>query len=277
MLGFQSTLPGSFVNSSSAFLHEIQELFHEGALGFRRLAAFFHGLTDIQIRAVKYFIQFSNAINGFLGDPVPLKANTIQSNDPGGIPIDFNKWRNVFGDFAHSANHDIATNMAKLMDSSEAAKNSPIPDMDMPCQSYAVGKNTEIANPAIVSNMDIGHEHIAVTNDGLCPFALGKMNSSAFAKMIAITDPDEAFFPTEFDVLRGAPDGNMRRKLVVGTNGSKTINETGMTHMGIGTNGHIRANEGVRSYHNGWVEGSLWGNDRGWMNIHGKLHDIKEW
>src|SRR5689334_7803625 len=82
----------------------------------------------------------------------------------------------------------------------------------------AIGENHRVGDPAIVSDMAVGHQKVIRANDGLLLRITRAVNGAMLPEGISFADTQARRFPFVFQVLRRLPDDAPGEKSVIGAN-----------------------------------------------------------
>ena len=97
----------------------------------------------------------------------------------------------------------VRTQTTELMNHREAAQNNPIAYVHMPRQLRTVGKNSVVAHPAIVRQMDIGHDPVVVAQLGdTCVARRANVERTKLADGIALANDQLTGLAGIFFILR---------------------------------------------------------------------------
>ena len=97
-----------------------------------------------------------------------------------------------------------------------AGNDGSVKHMHVASQQHSVDQQDIIINVAIMTDVGIRHEHVAIVDPRDMVFLLGAtMNGHPFTEDVAVTDLDTRGRPAVTNVLRFATDGNVREHPVV--------------------------------------------------------------
>ena len=97
--------------------------------------------------------------------------------------------------------------LAELVHQGEAAEDSPVTNLDMTGQGAIIDQHRIIADHTIVTDMNIGHQQIVITDGGLGPVLdRTPVDGDIFANSIVIADDEASGLITIFQIWRRLAD-----------------------------------------------------------------------
>jgi hypothetical protein len=94
-----------------------------------------------------------------------------------------------------------------------------------------------------MSDMDVRHEEVVISNDGVITFACGTVDRHVFTQLDAIPHDYTGGLTFEFVVLRWATENNARFENTVLTNRYIFFEDDMCEELGIGTDGAVWADD----------------------------------
>ena len=156
------------------------------------------------------------------------------------------------------------------MNQAIAGNESPISHGDLSPQERPVGQDNAVSQPAVVSNMGVGHEKIARTEHGVLLRFVRSVHCHMFAKDVLIANPQPGWLVFILQILRRFTDDAPGEKLVLRADARKTRQIDMGADDAIRTQFNPFINDGVRSNLDiGWNSGFRM-NNGSWMN-----HNLK--
>ena len=145
----------------------------------------------------------------FSGKAVAFKADPVDPGDPhpvSGAGHD-GEWRHILGQAGHSADIGKSADPGELMHPDETSQVGPVLHHDMAAQGGGVGHDHMIADPAIMGDMGIGHQHVVVTDHrNSAAFDTTAMDRNIFADQVMIADGQRGFLAAIAEILGSRAD-----------------------------------------------------------------------
>jgi hypothetical protein len=120
--------------------------------------------------------------------------------------------RDVGGNSAAAADKGKLADRREVMHDAVARHDRSIMDVNVPAEQHAIDQKRVVEDMAVVSDVRVRHQHVAVADAGPMVFLLGSAtDSDAFAKEVVVADFDSGVgIGSEADILRLATDHTVR-------------------------------------------------------------------
>ena len=101
------------------------------------------------------------------------------------------------------ADHGVGANAHELVHHRRATHDDVVFDVDVPGEDDVVGEGGVVANDAVMREVDIGHDPVAVAEDGFADVLHGAaVEGDEFADGVVVADFEGGVFAAVFFVLR---------------------------------------------------------------------------
>ena len=212
------------------------------------------------------FYGFVRNIAAFETYPVGTEDSDFTIGDGGG------EGHHVLRDHAIAADEGVTADAAELVDSAESTDGCPIVNLDMAGERDCVGEDGIATDQAIMRDMDIGHEPVAVTDAGKRSTAFGAaVDGDEFADGIAIAHAGLRGLAFIFLVLGGDAHGGERIEEIVRADDGRAINVIVRHQAGAGTDFDIGTDDAVGANLGGGMNAGR-GTDQLCWSLRSSLH-----
>ena len=194
------------------------------------------------------------AFDGFVRDVAAFETNAVGTEDCDfAIGYGCREGHNILRDYAIATDEGMTADAAELVDAAERADGRPILNFDVPGEGDGVGEDDVATNDAIMRDVHVGHEPVAIADLGECAAAFGAaVDGDEFADGVAVADAGDGGFALVLLVLGGDAYGAEGIKNVVGTDDGVPIDvvvrheASAGADFDIGTDDAVRADLGGR-------------------------------
>ena len=148
---------------------------------------------------------------------------------------------NISVDAGHPAHHRHPTDVNKLVNAQTATDYCTVFDHHVARHLNGVGHHDVVAKIAVVAQMAISHQQVAVADAGHLTLFGSAVDRHAFPQGVSITDQHFGIGTAVLEILRRKPKAGTRVDLVVTAQGQPAIQDGMGTDPGVLTDHHLRA------------------------------------
>ena len=200
------------------------------------------------------------------GQTTALQANPVQAAQTTGVPLDDRVRRHITVDAAHATHHRHGADVDELVDAQDAADHRAITDHDMAGHGHTVSNHDPVAQVAVVAEVAVGHQQIAIADAGQLPLMGGAVDGHAFANGVVVANHHLGGGTVVFEVLGFRTNGCARENAValadadaaiehhMGTDARPRTDRDLRSHHGVGTNVHAHIDLSLGIHHGGGVD-----------------------
>src|SRR5262249_54776659 len=146
-----------------------------------------------------------------------------------------------------------------------------------PTEGCHVSENRVAADAAIVRDVDVRHEYVAVADFGDAPAtARAAMNRHEFAEDVPAANDETRLFTAELEILRDLADRGEWKDLRVFADPRPAINVGGRSYLAVRADPHIRTDGRIRSNRGSRPYLSARMNNGGRVDFHVVRHQAKQ-
>jgi hypothetical protein len=161
---------------------------------------------------------------------VSLQTYRIQTKQLGPVPGGTHIRGYILGHSRRPTDDGITTHPHELVDGHQSSNDGKIFHFNMSGQGGGVGHDDLVSYPAIVGDMGISHDKVALAQNGFSPsFRRGPVNGYEFPNHIVIADDYPGWLASVAQVLRGRADGNKGKQVAPFPNFAPPLDD----HMGF--------------------------------------------
>lgn len=137
---------------------------------------------------------------------VAMESNGIKADVRDWFSGSLDERRYILINQSPTLEHDIATEMAELVDQATATDHGGIIDLDFTGELTSIGHNDSVAKAAIVSNVIVSHNQAILTDHGFALRGSAAVDGDTLAESSTITDISVSFLTLELKILRDGSD-----------------------------------------------------------------------
>merc|ERR1712185_178342 len=149
----------------------------------------------------------------------------------------------------HAAHHGHTTDVDELMDAKAAADHRPVFDDHVTGHLDGIGHHDPVPQLAVVTEMAIGHQQVAVADPRHLPFIGGAVDRHALSEGVAITDHHLRQRTPVLEVLGFLAQAGTRKHLVVATKSESPLQHRMGADPTVLADYHLRTHNGARADH----------------------------
>jgi len=179
------------------------------------------------------------------------------------------KGRDVFPNGGAAADNTMGADAGELMDPRHSADDGVVFHMDMAGQVGGIGHDDPVAELAVVGDVTIGHDEIAIPHDRDADISGGgTMDGNEFTDRVVIADDRPRNLVAELEVLGYGADGGKLKDPASRADVGMFVDDDMRSDDGILADIDIRGNDGVRTDYDPFLQIRRPGDDSGGMNVH---------
>lgn len=152
-------------------------------------------------------------------------------------------------DFRTSPRDGMFANPTKLVHCTETSNDGEIVDVDMARQSAVIGEDHGVSNHAVMGNMGVGQEMVAVADHGPIIPSGGAVRGDKFPETIVVADNQMSRFALVLQILGLLTDGAVSEKAVAITDLGRAAYGHMMLQLAVGTDADRALDDAVRPHH----------------------------
>ena len=150
----------------------------------------------------------------------------------------------VLGDHRVAADEGVTPDPAELVHPGPGADVGEILDRHVAAECRHIAENRVVSHVAVVSDVHVGHEHIAVADFGDPAAAAGAaVNGHELAENVLLADDEARFFAAKLQVLRNEADRRERKHLSAVANLGPAVDDGRCPDGAVGADPHPGADE----------------------------------
>jgi hypothetical protein len=180
---------------------------------------------------------------------MPLQSNGVQTKKMGPVARGTHVRGHILGHSRRSPDDGITTHSNKLVNGHQSSNDGEIFHFDMPGEGSGIGQNDLVSHPAIMGDMGIRHDEIALAQNGLTPSFHGPpIDGYEFSNYIFIADNEPGWLPPVAQVLRRGADGSKRKYMAAFTDFARPFDDYVGFDDRPASDAHIFTDQAVRAY-----------------------------
>ena len=175
------------------------------------------------------------------------QAHAVQPPHPARMAFHQAIGGNIPVDAGHPAHHRHPTDVNELVNAQTATHHRTVFDHHVARHLNGIGHHDVVAEIAVVAQMAIGHQQVAVADAGHLALFGGAVDRHAFPQRVSITDQHLGVGTAVLEILRRKPEAGAWVHLVVTAQGQPTIQHGMGTDPGVLSDHHLRADHRTRA------------------------------
>ena len=156
-----------------------------------------------------------NGVDGLIRESATAQSNQVYTCITDRLFTCDDIGRNVLTGTAAALEHDVSAYMQELVEETAGRNDGIVVDNHFAGKLGRVANNTTVANLAVMTDMHVLHQQIAVTNSRLALGGRTTADGYILADRVVVTNLASGLFTLKLQVLRLGGDGDTREDLVV--------------------------------------------------------------
>ena len=157
------------------------------------------------------------------------------------------EWGDILTKAGAALNHDIAAYARELMAERAAADYGEVANLYLASELASVGDDDVIAEDAIVTNVAVGHDEVATSDDGLVSRSCAPVDCGALADAVVVANLAGSLLAVELEVLRDAANNSVLENTIVLAHAGTPADGCSVHDFATVSNDDVRLNCGERS------------------------------
>src|SRR3990172_12801201 len=219
-------------------------------------------------------VSGTNGVDAIARETTPLESNSVDPVELRAIADGLGERQHILGSHRITADEGVGAHPAELMNAAVGADGRVVEDGDVPRERRGVREDDGISHDAIVGDVGIGHEQVAVADDRpSSPEGGPAVNGDELAEGVVVADLERRDLPLELEVLGLEPyRGEREDPVALADGGIAGDDGMGLDH-GVAADGNVLPHDAVRTDANSLGEPRAFVDHRGRVAVDGdRLH-----